>query len=106
MNFPSRGLRVSATTTLKYGRFNAPSLRNLIATAMLFSHSRDLRHHLFHFSCVFHQLSHLIEAPEQIFYLGDGGAAAACDPLTAPRIQNVGARPLLASHRNHYRLRA
>src|SRR5438132_1537635 len=40
MNFPSRGLRVSATTTLKYGRFNAPSLRNLIATAMLFSHSQ------------------------------------------------------------------
>src|SRR5207248_11581124 len=98
MNFPSRGLRVSATTTLKYGRFNAPSLRNLIATAMLFSRSRHLRHHLFHFAGIFHQLSHLIESPDQIVYLRDGRAAAACDPLTTPRISNVGARPLLAGH--------
>src|SRR6266480_3035760 len=106
MNFPSRGLRVSATTTLKYGRFNAPSLRNLIATAMLFSHSRHLRHHLFHFPRVLHQLSHLIEATNQIVHLGDGRAAAARDPLTTPRIQNVGTRPLLAGHRKHDGFRA
>src|SRR5436305_9619906 len=101
INFPSRGLRLSATTTLKYGRFNAPSLRNLIATAMLFFHSRHLRHHFFHFARVLHQLPHLIEPPDQIVYLGDGGAAAACDPLTTPRIQNFGARSLFAGHRKH-----
>src|SRR5580693_2870991 len=103
INFPSRGLRLSATTTLKYGRFNAPSLRNLIATAMLFSH---LRHHLFHFARALHQLSHLIEATDQIVYLGDSRAAAASDPLTTPRIQNLGARPLLAGHRKHDGFRA
>src|SRR5438874_751433 len=59
-------------TTLKYGRFNAPSLRNLIATAMLFSHSLNLRHHLFHFPRVLHHFSHLIEAPDQIVHLRDG----------------------------------
>src|SRR5207244_11517716 len=56
INFPSRGLRLSVTTTLKYGRFNAPSLRNLIATAILFFHSRHLRHHLFTFARVLHHL--------------------------------------------------
>src|SRR5438128_2929831 len=106
MNFPSRGLRVSVTTTLKYGRFNAPSLRNLIATAILFFHSRHLRHHLFHFARVLHHLFHLIEATDQIVYLGDGRAAAASDPLTTPRVQNFGARPLLAGHRKHDGFRA
>src|SRR5437588_4609857 len=101
MNFPSRGLRVSATTTLKYERFNAPSLRNLIATAILFFHSRHSRHHPFHFARVLHHLFHLIEATDQIVYLGDGRAAAASDPLTTPRVQNFGARPLLAGHRKH-----
>src|SRR5436190_11232847 len=101
MNFPSRGLRVSATTTLKYGRFNAPSLRNLIATAMLFSHSRHLGHHLFHFTRALHHFAHLIETPKQLVYLRDGAAASASDALTTPRIQNTGARPLFAGHRKH-----
>src|SRR6266404_4578065 len=56
---------------------------------------------LFHFPRVLHQLSHLIEAADQIVYLRDGRAAAARDPLTTPRIQNVGTRPLLAGHRKH-----
>src|SRR5580693_568811 len=106
INFPSRGLRLSATTTLKYGRFNAPSLRNLIATAMLFFHSRHLRHHLFHLARALHQLSHLIEATDQIVYLSDSRAAAASDPLTTPRIQHLGAHSLLAGHRKHDGFRA
>src|SRR5207249_12029172 len=101
MNFPSRGLRASATTTLKYGRFNAPSLRNLIATAILFFHSRHLRHHPFHFARVLHHLFHLIEATDQIVYLGDGRAAAASDLLTTPRVKNFWARPLLSGRRKH-----
>src|SRR5207237_5784595 len=91
----------SVTTTLKYGRFYAPSLCNLIATVILFFHSRHLRHHPFHFARVLHHLFHLIEATDQIVYLGDGRAAAASDPLTTPRVQNFGACPLLAGHRKH-----
>src|SRR5438045_9787652 len=101
MNFPSRGLRVSATTTLKYGRFNAPSLRNLIATAMLFSHSRHLRHHLFHFTRALHHFAHLIETLKYLIYLRDVVAAAAGDALTTPRVQNIGARPRFAGHRDY-----
>src|SRR5439155_7149111 len=106
INFPSRGLRLSATTTLKYGRFFAPSLRNLIETDMLTFHSRQLRHHLLHFARAFHHLAHLIKAPQQIVHLRDSAAAAARDALTPPCIQNVGARPLFVCHRKHDGFRA
>ena len=72
---------------------------------MLSSHSRQLRHHLFHFARAFHHLPHLIKASKQIVYLRDRAAAAACDALTTPRIQNVGTRPLFVRHRKHDRFR-
>src|SRR5437764_217273 len=37
-----------------------------------------------------HQLAHLIETLEQIVDFGYGAAASTGDPLTPPRIQNVG----------------
>jgi hypothetical protein len=53
---------------------------------MLSSHSRHLRHHLFHFARAFHHLAHLSKAPQQIVYLRDRAAAATRDSLTTPRI--------------------
>src|SRR5436309_4734775 len=68
---------------------------------MLSSHSRHLRHHLFHPARAFHHLAHLTKAPQQIVYLRDGAAAATRNALTTTPIQNVRTRPLLARHRKH-----
>src|SRR5438105_1318037 len=110
MNRPSRGERLSATTTRQTGSFRPPTRVSLIATDKLgflrkswfgrlaaAHHGAEIRH-LPRLQAA-HHLAHLAELLDELVDLLDGGSRAGGDPGPAAALDDVRLAPLLERHR-------
>src|SRR5690348_8127092 len=121
MKRPSRGARLSATTTRHTGSLRPPTRVSLIATAIvaqepsgcarpardgspaaLAHHGADVGHLALRQPA--HHLAHLAELLDELIDLLHGGARAGCDPLPAAALDDVRLAALLERHRQDDRL--
>src|SRR4051794_25837093 len=116
MERPSRGARLSATTTRQTGSLRPPTRVSLIATAIVakepsgrsapaLAHHRPDVGHLALLQAA-HQLAHLAELLDELVDLLHGGAGAGGDAGPAAPLDDVRPPPLLLGHREDDRLDA
>src|SRR5439155_16059654 len=106
MKRPSRGERLSATTTRHCGSFFPPTRVSLMLTAIsarqdsasALSHQLAEVGHLALLDAA-HQLAHLLELLDQLVDLLDRHARAPGDPQPARALDQVGMAPLVRRHR-------
>src|ERR1700750_614115 len=111
MKRPSRGERLSATTTRHCGSFFPPTRVSLIATAISARQAiaSALSHHLAqvgHLALLdpAHHLALLLELLDELIDLLDGHAGALGDPQPARALDQIRVAPLVRRHREDDRL--